>query len=151
PIQRPQQPVDVSALKTSVDFPAGWTAGAVRYGSGYHQTNGSRRVREVQRRLTRLGYHTGPIDGLYRPLTRSSVQWFQIKHGLRPTGVVAATTLAALRNPVVLHPSNETTRAKNQRPANAPQTVPTEQPVPAPAVAKPASGGGIPHWVVALV
>jgi len=149
PIQRPQKPVDVTALTKSVSYPAGWKAGAVRYGSGYNTPNGSRRVREVQRRLTRLGYHTGPIDGLYGPLTRSSVQWFQIKHGLRPTGVVAATTLAALRNPTVLHPSNETTRAKNQRPAQTPQTVPTNQPVPAPA-AKPSSGG-VPHWVVALV
>jgi hypothetical protein len=63
---------------------------------------------------------------------------------------VAATTLAALRNPKVLSPSNET-RAKNQRPAPGnptPQTVPSGQPVPAPA-AKPASHG-IPHWVLPL-
>lgn len=98
PIRRPHQPVG-DALPKDVAFPAGWSAGAVRYGTGYHRLGGSERVRDVQRRLTRLGYHTGPVDGLYGPLTRSSVQWFQIKHGLRPTGVVAATTLAALRNP----------------------------------------------------
>jgi DNA invertase Pin-like site-specific DNA recombinase len=98
PIERPHQPVG-NALPKDVAFPAGWSAGAVRYGTGYHRLGASERVREVQRRLTRLGYHTGPVDGLYGPLTRSSVQWFQIKHGLRPTGVVAATTLAALRNP----------------------------------------------------
>src|SRR5947208_7601171 len=98
PIERPHKPVDRGSL-ASATFPAGWSAGAVRYGTGYHRPGASERVREVQRRLTRLGYRTGPIDGLYGPLTRSAVQWFQIKHGLRPTGVVAATTLAVLRNP----------------------------------------------------
>jgi DNA invertase Pin-like site-specific DNA recombinase/peptidoglycan hydrolase-like protein with peptidoglycan-binding domain len=98
PIERPQKPVDRGSLARAT-FPAGWSAGAVRYGTGYHRPGGSERVREVQRRLTMLGYHTGPIDGLYGPLTRSSVQWFQIKHGLRPTGVVAATTLATLTDP----------------------------------------------------
>src|SRR5256885_5270961 len=76
PIERPHTAVDVSALAKRVAYPAGWSAGAVRRGSGYHKANGSRRVREVQRRLTKLGYHTGPIDGLYGPLTRSAVQWF---------------------------------------------------------------------------
>jgi peptidoglycan hydrolase-like protein with peptidoglycan-binding domain len=138
PIERPHKPVDVKALTTSVDYPAGWSAGAVKEGSGYNQPNGSKRVREVQRRLTRLGYHTGPIDGLFGPLTRSAVQWFQIKHGLRPTGVVAATTLAALHNPGVL----ASTRGK-------PQVAPTRQPLPAP-VAQPSSGG-LPRWVIPVV
>jgi DNA invertase Pin-like site-specific DNA recombinase/peptidoglycan hydrolase-like protein with peptidoglycan-binding domain len=98
PIRRPHERVG-RAYFADVRYPAGWSAGAVGYGTGYHRPFGSRRVREIQRRLTRLGYHTGPIDGLYGPLTRSSVQWFQIKHGLRPTGVVAATTLTVLRHP----------------------------------------------------
>ena len=98
PIRRPRPPVDPGVL-ARVSYPAGWSAGAVGYGSGYRWPGGSRRVREVQRRLTRLGYRPGPIDGLYGPLTRSSVEWFQIKHGLRPTGVVSAGTLAVLRRP----------------------------------------------------
>lgn len=97
PIERPAEPVDETQM--TVSLPASWEAGAVGYGTGYHRPHGSRRVREVQRRLHRLGYRTGPIDGLYGPLTRSAVQWFQIKHGLQPTGFVAATTLAVLRNP----------------------------------------------------
>jgi peptidoglycan hydrolase-like protein with peptidoglycan-binding domain len=97
PIQRPGKPVNRASLG-SPSYPAGWSAGLVKFGTGYHRLGGSDRVREVQRRLTRLGYHTGPVDGLYGPLTRSAVQWFQIKHGLRSTGVVAATTLATLRH-----------------------------------------------------
>jgi putative peptidoglycan binding protein/resolvase-like protein len=97
-IRRPQPPIDPSVLSRA-SYPAGWSAGAVGYGSGYRRPGGSRRVREVQRRLTRLGYRPGPIDGLYGPLTRSSVEWFQIKHGIRPTGVVNAGTLAVLRRP----------------------------------------------------
>ncbi|HEX6458133.1 MAG TPA: peptidoglycan-binding protein [Thermoleophilaceae bacterium] len=96
PIRHPHQPVDPRSL-AGATYPVGWSAGAVRYGSGYRRP--SERVREVQRRLTLLGYHTGPVDGLYGPLTRSAVQWFQIKHGLRPTGVVAAATLAVLLDP----------------------------------------------------
>jgi peptidoglycan hydrolase-like protein with peptidoglycan-binding domain len=54
-------------------------------------------VKEVQRLLVRIGYRPGPVDGVYGPLTRSSVQWFQIKHSLRPSGVVDEATLALLR------------------------------------------------------
>jgi peptidoglycan hydrolase-like protein with peptidoglycan-binding domain/DNA invertase Pin-like site-specific DNA recombinase len=98
PIRHPQQRVG-HAFFADIRYPNGWRAGAVGFGAGYHSLHGSRRVREIQRRLTRLGYRTGPIDGLYGPLTRSAVQWFQIKHGLRPTGVVAAATLTVLRHP----------------------------------------------------
>lgn len=131
PIRHPHKPVDTKAL-ASVSYPVGWRAGAVDYGTGYHNLAGSRRVRQVQRRLTRLGYHTGPIDGLYGPLTRSAVQWFQIKHGLRPTGVVAATTLAVLRNPAALvHPDRA--QAKRKRVGNASRLASRAHvPVPAP-------------------
>ena len=62
PIERPHKPVDRGSL-ASATFPAGWSAGAVSYGTGYHRPGGSERVREVQRRLTMLGYHTGPTEG----------------------------------------------------------------------------------------
>ena len=54
-------------------------------------------MKEVQRLLLHIGYRPGTVDGMYGPLTRSSVQWFQIKHSLRPNGVVDAATLALLR------------------------------------------------------
>lgn len=145
PIQKPRERVDAKAL-ADASYPAGWSAGAVRYGTGYGHP--STRVREVQRRLKRLGYHTGPVDGLYGPLTRSAVQWFQIKHGLRPTGVVAAATLTALRDPHVYTHPGTATRAKAPRAPRAvqqPQVAPPAQPR-----SHPARGGSreLPLWMI---
>jgi peptidoglycan hydrolase-like protein with peptidoglycan-binding domain len=145
PIERPHKPVDL-ASRASASYPAGWRAGAVRFGTGYHRPDGSRRVREVQQRLTRLGYHTGPVDGLYGPLTRSAVQWFQIKHGLRPTGVVAATTLVALRDPKALTQPGKA-QAKQPRVPTSPQPQGAPSGRPAPVTAKPASDS-TPAWLV---
>ncbi len=147
PIQRPHKRVDAKAL-ADASYPAGWSAGAVRYGTGYGHP--STRVREVQRRLTRLGYHTGPVDGLYGPLTRSAVQWFQIKHGLRPSGVVAAATLTALRDPRVFTRAG-TGKASTPRVtggAKRPQVAPSPKPRP-----QPESSGsrGLPRWLIAAV
>jgi peptidoglycan hydrolase-like protein with peptidoglycan-binding domain len=143
PVERPHAPVDVNAL-TSVSLPAGWKAGAVRFGTGYHRAGGSQRVREVQHRLTRLGYHLGPVDGLYGPLTRSAVQWFQIKHGLRPTGVVAATTLAVLRDPTALVRARNA-QAKRPAPASPPvRAIPAAHPTTAAAK----STHGTPAWII---
>lgn len=145
PIERPHKPVDL-ASRTSASYPVGWRAGAVRFGTGYHRPDGSRRVREVQQRLTRLGYHTGPVDGFYGPLTRSAVQWFQIKHGLRPTGVVAATTLVALRDPKALTQPGKA-QAKQPRVPTSPQPQGAPTGRPAPVTAKPASDS-TPAWLV---
>jgi DNA invertase Pin-like site-specific DNA recombinase len=147
PIQRPHSRVDSSLTAAEASYPAGWSAGAVSYGSGYRHP--SARVREVQRRLTRLGYHTGPVDGLYGPLTRSAVQWFQIKHGLRPTGVVAAATLTALRDPRALTRTHNP-RAKAPRVTDPPRQQPAPPPEPRPQTAKTASAGGIPAWLLAV-
>jgi DNA invertase Pin-like site-specific DNA recombinase len=143
PIQRPRKPVD-EALLSKAAFPVGWSAGAARYGTGYHRLGGSERVREVQRRLTRLGYHTGPVDGLYGPLTRSAVQWFQIKHGLRPTGVVAAATLVALRDPRGFMQQPDAQAKEPALPSGQPFTsTPTKERHPA-----PRESDGVPAWLV---
>jgi peptidoglycan hydrolase-like protein with peptidoglycan-binding domain len=55
-------------------------------------------VREIQRMLLEFGYTPGPVDGVFGERTRSSVQWFQIKHGLRPSGVADLPTLDHLRS-----------------------------------------------------
>jgi Putative peptidoglycan binding domain/Resolvase, N terminal domain len=88
---------DGRTLPIPASFPRGWAAGQVRLGTGRHREGGSARVREVQRRLWALGFRPGPVDGLFGPQTKAAVEWFQVKHGLRPTGVVSLATLTALR------------------------------------------------------
>src|SRR5687767_5828237 len=79
-----------------VQWPKGWSAGPVGFRSGYTRPGGSERVREVQRRLVKLGYRPGPVDGLFGPRTRAATQWFQYKHGLPTKGRVNRSTLAVL-------------------------------------------------------
>jgi peptidoglycan hydrolase-like protein with peptidoglycan-binding domain len=66
-------------------------------GAGYGGADGSDAVRALQRVLHGLGYACGPADGLFGPRTQASVAWFQIKHGLHPTGIADAVTLRVLR------------------------------------------------------
>lgn len=53
-------------------------------------------VLAIQRRLTKLGYHPGALDGIYGPQTVSAVVAFQRDAGLVPDGEVGDTTRAAL-------------------------------------------------------
>ena len=93
-----QRPHDHTAVRTSsASPPSGWSAGAVALGAGLTRPDGSRRVREVQRRLRRLGYATGPVDGIYGRRTRAAVAWFQHKHGLPRTGRASVNTVRHLR------------------------------------------------------
>ena len=62
-------------------------------GGGYGRSGGSGAVRELQRVLLGLGYAAGPADGLFGPRTQAALAWFQIKHGVPPTGIADATTL----------------------------------------------------------
>jgi peptidoglycan hydrolase-like protein with peptidoglycan-binding domain len=82
--------------RSGTHWPAGWSAGAVRFGSGYTRATGSDRVRQVQRRLRELHYRTGPTDGLFGPLTERAVKRFQARHGLEVDGIVGPRSLAAL-------------------------------------------------------
>jgi peptidoglycan hydrolase-like protein with peptidoglycan-binding domain/tetratricopeptide (TPR) repeat protein len=66
------------------------------FGTGYSAAHGSIAVRRLQRRLLRLGYSPGRIDGRYGPLTERAVVRFQSTHGLRVDGIAGALTLAAL-------------------------------------------------------
>src|ERR1700722_391441 len=69
---------------------------ALRPGEGYQSTAGAGRVRVLQRRLARLGFAPGPIDGRYGPLTTHAVERFQSARRLAVNGVVAGGTLRAL-------------------------------------------------------
>jgi hypothetical protein len=104
------QPITAAASAAGLDPSAGWHGRPVQRvllctvarsrrttrtawfdlapGAGYASAHGSPAVRMLQRRLRRLGYAVGPVDGHYGPRTRSAVGWFQLKHGLR-TGCVA--------------------------------------------------------------
>lgn len=49
-------------------------------------------VREVQQRLSDLGYRTGTVDGDFGPITQGAVRDFQTANGLETTGVVDGAT-----------------------------------------------------------
>ena len=53
-------------------------------------------VIELQRKLTDLGFYTGPINGKYGPLTEKTVKEFQKEHGLSQLGNVGPGTRAIL-------------------------------------------------------
>jgi peptidoglycan hydrolase-like protein with peptidoglycan-binding domain len=88
----------------------------LQLGAGYGSALGSQRVRRLQRDLRRAGYRPGPVDGRFGPRTKASVQWFQMKEGLRPRGSVDAATLGQLR---ALTSSDEPTQPHRKR-ATAP-------------------------------
>jgi len=53
-------------------------------------------VRDVQMRLSRMGYPVGEVDGTLGPRTRTAVRGFQQHRGLRSSGHLDPQTLAAL-------------------------------------------------------
>ncbi|WP_103332849.1 peptidoglycan-binding domain-containing protein [Pseudotabrizicola formosa] len=53
--------------------------------------------REIQRRLTTLGYRTGGVDGVFGTNTRSALSSWQRDEGLRATGYMTADQLRELR------------------------------------------------------
>lgn len=65
-------------------------------GSGYAQPAGSPQVRSLQRRLVRLGFRPGPVDGRYGPLTTGAVERLQAAAGLVVDGIAGPQTLAML-------------------------------------------------------
>ena len=95
PIQNPHRHEAVRS--PAVEAPRGWSAGSVSFGAGYHRPGGSDRVRELQKRLRRLGYRPGPVDGMFGPRTRAAVAWFQVKHGLPLHGRATFVTVRHLR------------------------------------------------------
>src|SRR3954454_15425863 len=66
------------------------------FGSGYKQAGGPPAVRTLQRRLTRLGYAPGPVDGRFGPRTEAAVLAFQTRQGLTADGLVGPQTCAQL-------------------------------------------------------
>jgi hypothetical protein len=119
PIQRPfARRSDVSDRRATL-----------RPGTGYRRAGGSRRVRDVQRSLIRLGYRPGPSDGLYGPRTQAAVLAFQRKHGLERTGAAGPATLRILQRRTAPQaerppeqPAGTTTQPSTTRPQAPPAT-----------------------------
>jgi peptidoglycan hydrolase-like protein with peptidoglycan-binding domain len=55
-------------------------------------------VQKVQKELTELGYHPGPIDGYMGPQTRRAIKTFQRSIHRRPTGHITKALLWQLHN-----------------------------------------------------
>lgn len=53
-------------------------------------------VTELQKRLTTLGYYSGPMNGYFGPLTSAGVRKYQLSKVLEATGSVGPKTRAAL-------------------------------------------------------
>jgi peptidoglycan hydrolase-like protein with peptidoglycan-binding domain len=65
-------------------------------------------VRGLQQKLRRLGFYSGPVDGVWGERSRVAVERFQRSRGLDPSGELTPTTIAALG----LDPNNLTQSAR---------------------------------------
>ena len=63
---------------------------------GYNGLAPDQVVVDVQERLQREGYYTGPIDGVLGPMTRQAITAYQADHGLAITATIDQPTLATL-------------------------------------------------------
>ena len=63
---------------------------------GYNGLAPDQVVVDVQERLQREGYYTGPIDGVLGPMTRQAITAYQSDHGLAVTSAIDQPTLATL-------------------------------------------------------
>src|SRR5438552_304116 len=63
---------------------------------GYNDLAPNQVIVDVQARLQRDGYYSGPIDGVLGPMTRQAIAAFQADHGLAITSAVDEPTLASL-------------------------------------------------------
>ena len=86
-------------------------------GAGY-AGGGSGQVRVLQRRLAKLGYTSGLVDGRYGPRTEQAVSRFQAARGLGVDGIAGAQTLARLGTQRTTHKATRPLRpAGSHRPA----------------------------------
>jgi peptidoglycan hydrolase-like protein with peptidoglycan-binding domain len=53
-------------------------------------------VRELQKKLTKLGFYNGPVTGTFGPLTKAAVKKLQKAHKLEQLGSVGPGTRKVL-------------------------------------------------------
>lgn len=71
-------------------------------------------IRELQQRLSQLGFDAGPEDGIFGPLVRQAVEEFQRNAGLEVDGVAGPATIAALRRLHRDHQRGHVTRLRER-------------------------------------
>ena len=76
----------------------------LRRGIGVNRFAGPAAVRKVQRRLRSLGFHAGPVDGVFGFRTARAVEAFQRTEALEVDGIVGSRTRARLRRPFMTGP-----------------------------------------------
>jgi peptidoglycan hydrolase-like protein with peptidoglycan-binding domain len=82
------------------------------------RAGGSQRVREIQSRLNRLGFHAGEVDGLFGPITEFAVVAYQADKSLPVDGIVGPQTELALTGFAQRAPGSDGTRqAKGEQPS----------------------------------
>ena len=57
-------------------------------------------VRQIQKALAGAGLKV-IVDGIFGAITEEAVRQFQMRHGLKPDGIVGPATLAKLRIPFI--------------------------------------------------
>ena len=62
----------------------------------YQRGSSGSTVTAIQQKLSRWGYYTGSIDGIYGSRTEAAVRYFQRRNGLTVDGKAGPATLAAL-------------------------------------------------------
>jgi peptidoglycan hydrolase-like protein with peptidoglycan-binding domain/DNA invertase Pin-like site-specific DNA recombinase len=65
-------------------------------GAGYADAGSSHAVKSLQRKLQKLGWRPGPVDGLFGPRTAQATAGLQKAAGLTPDGIVGPRTTRAL-------------------------------------------------------
>jgi peptidoglycan hydrolase-like protein with peptidoglycan-binding domain len=73
------------------------TIGTTITTSGATTTATDPAVADLQKVMTRLGYYSGPIDGVYGPTTAAAVTEMQKALGVTADGIYGPTTAAALK------------------------------------------------------
>lgn len=53
-------------------------------------------VQELQKRLTKEGFYTGPVTGYFGPLTEAALKTYQSAQGISPVGILGPITRASL-------------------------------------------------------
>jgi peptidoglycan hydrolase-like protein with peptidoglycan-binding domain len=106
------------------------TAGLLARGAGYGSTGGSKLVRGLQGRLSKLGHKPGPIDGLLGPVTEGAILRFQQARGLTVDGVVGPQTKAKLVGLRAERPGRASKPRAKRPPADTPEPRPSPGPSP---------------------